>query len=101
MGRFLFAVAALCASLALSGCRACDESTVCDSFADAADGRANDCSASIAFSCPYDPMALGPGSGTVCDLAWQCIDRLDGNTVECDGLDGLSIASCNAYPAAP
>lgn len=82
--------------IGLGGCNACDEDSVCDALEGALEDRSDDCGLTVATSCPYEPAALGPGSGTVCDLAWQCIDKLDSDTVPCSELDGISIASCAA-----
>ncbi len=79
----------------LVGCNPCDEDSVCDALEAALQDRSDDCGLTVATSCPYEPMELGPGSGSVCDLAWQCIDKLETDQVSCGELDGISIASCS------
>jgi len=80
--------------LVACGCRPCDEDSVCDSLEAALQDRAGDCGLNVATDCPYEPLELGPGSGSVCDLAWQCVDKLESDTVSCGDLNGISIASC-------
>ena len=75
----------------------CAEEEVCEALEGALDERAADCGSAAITTWPDEPAALGPGSGIICDSAWNCVQKLDEDLVPCDDLGSLSLARCDLY----
>lgn len=97
---FVALVAGALTMTILAGCEHdCRYDAVCGEFEAAAEERADDCGYGgseyiLIFDCPY---TAGPGSEIVCGSVYACVDALDNDQVDCDGLSGLSLASCSTY----